>query len=391
MITRDQLRELAAFQCEKKEECAISFYFQPQTPHNKAHREEAILVKDLVRDAMVKVEQNGKNGGVKADLNRILQMAEGLHGNEAMAKAVFACAARGIWREFNLPASLSGTQLMVNQRFHLKPLAPLLGGQPRSCVVLVDRLKARIFDLRLNELTEREGLFQPFERRGRSEGFGGYDGGHAQRRVDDEILHHFRHVAEHLREEADKGMFDALIVACNDVYWSELQEELHPYVRKLLVGHFSGDVMNMSPDEIREKADESLKQFLDERRHNLIREVISQAKSNSRGVTGLRRVLRSLEQGEVQTLLIDDSFAAPAVECLNCGHIDAHIVKNCPLCGRETRQLEDVLEAIVPAAIQKDIELFYVRADAEFEQSGKIAALLRFRADQNHGEIAMAS
>jgi peptide subunit release factor 1 (eRF1) len=391
MITRDQLRELAAFQCEKKEECAISFYFQPQTPKNKAHREEAILVKDLVRDAILKLEKNGKTDGVKSDLNRILELAEGLHGNAAKAKAVFACAARGMWHDFDLPASLPGTQLVVNQRFHLNPLAPLLGAQPRSCVVLVDRLKARIFDLRLNELTEREGLFQPSERRGRSEGFAGYDGGHAQRRIDDEILHHFRNVAEHLREAADKGIFDALIVGCSDVYWSELQVQLHPYVQKRLAGHFSGDVMNMSPDEIRDKADQNLKKFLNERRHNLIREVMSQAKSNSRGVTGLRRVLRSMEQGEVQTLLIQDNFAAPAVECLNCGHIDAHIVKNCPLCGRETRHLGDVLEAIVPAAIRKDIELFYVRDDEEFERGGKIAALLRFRADQTHGEVALAS
>ena len=391
MITRDQLRELAAFQCEKKEECAISFYFQPQTPQNRAHREEAILVKDLVREVMLKLEKSDKNSSVKSDLNRILELAEGLHGNEARAKAVFACAARGIWHDFDLPASLPGTQLVINQRFHLKPLAPLLGAQPRSCVVLVDRLKARIFDLRLNELTEREGLFQPFDRRGRSEGFGGYDGGHAQRRVDDEILHHFKNVAEHLREAADKGIFDTLIVGCNDVYWSELQSQLHPYVRKRLAGHFSGDVMNMSPDEIRDKANESFKQFLNERRHNLVREVMDQAKSNSRGVTGLRRVLRAMEQGEVQTLLVHDNFAAPAVECLHCGHIDAHIVKNCPLCGRETRELGDVLEAIVPAAIRKDIELFYVRDDAEFEQGGRIAALLRFRADQSRGEVALAS
>jgi peptide subunit release factor 1 (eRF1) len=391
MITRDQLRELAEFQCDKKEECAVSFYFQPQTPQNKAHREEVILVKDLVRDAMLKLEKSGRNVEVKSDLSRIIEVAEDLHGNQAKAKAIFACAARQFWREFDMPAKLPSTRLLVNQRFHLHPLAPLLGAQPRSCVVLVDRVKARIFDLRLNELSEREGLFQPDERRGRSEGFGGYDGGHAQRRVDDETLHHFRNVAEHLREAADQGIFDALVVGCNDVYWSELQAQLHPYVRKRLVGRFSGDVMNMSSDEIRDHANGALNKFLDERRHNLIREVMGQAKSNSRGVTGLRRVLRSIEQGEVQTLLIHDSFAAPAVECLNCGHIDAHMVRNCPMCGRDTRQLEDVLEAIVPAAIRKDIELFYVRDDPEFEQAGKIAALLRFRADQNHGEIAMAS
>ena len=50
MITREEIRRLA--QVQSTEGGAISFYFQPQTPQNKSHREEAILVKDLVRDAL---------------------------------------------------------------------------------------------------------------------------------------------------------------------------------------------------------------------------------------------------------------------------------------------------------------------------------------------------
>src|SRR4051812_24514040 len=103
MITRDQIRELADFQCEKNEECAVSFYFQPQTPQNKSHREEAILVKELVRNALRDLEKHGKNGYAKTDLNRLLEMASDLHGNQARAKAVFACAGRQFWREFDVP------------------------------------------------------------------------------------------------------------------------------------------------------------------------------------------------------------------------------------------------------------------------------------------------
>lgn len=391
MITRDQVRELAHFQCEKNEECAVSFYFQPQTPQNKSHKEEAILVKDLVRNARRDLEKNGGNGFAEPDLHRIIDLAGELHGNQARAKAVFACAGRNFWREFDLPAQVSATQLVVNRRFHLKPLALLLGAQPRSLVALIDRQKARLFDLRLHELHERGGLFQPAARHGRSEGFSGYDGGHAQRRVNDEALHHFKNIAEHMREAADKGMFDRLIIGCNDVNWTDFQTQLHPYVKQRLLGRFSGDVMNLSLDHLRDEADRILRTSIAERHHRLVREVLSQAKSNSRGVTGLRRVLRSIEQGEVQTLFIHDNFSAHAVECLNCGHLDAHMVRNCPICGRATRELQDVCEAIIPSAIRRDIELFYVKDDPEFEQAGNIAALLRFRADKNKGEAAIAS
>jgi len=74
-----------------------------------------------------------------------------------------------------------------------------------------------------------------------------------------------------------------------------------------------------------------------------------------------------------------------AVECSNCSHLDAHMVRHCPACGHETRELEDVTEAIIAAAIRRDIELFYVKDDPEFDRAGNIAALLRFRADQSKG------
>jgi len=392
MITREDIRELAQFNADTDHACALSFYFEPGTPQNKSHREEAILVKDLIRNALRETEKEGKNGHARADLERIRALAESLHGNQARGKAVFACAGKNFWREFDLPAQLSGTQLFVNRQFHLKPLAELLGAQPRLWAAIVDRQRARFFNQRLDELTEGEGLFRkPPVRQGRSDGFGGYDGGHAQRRVEDEALHHFKDVAQHLQNALEAGAFEKLIIGCHETNWHELEAQLHPYVKKRVLGHFSADVAKLSNEQIREQATRILRESLDQRRREMVRETLDQAKGNNRGVTGLRRVLRSLELGEVQTLLIGENFHRAAAECLACRHIDAHVVQQCPACGRETRQLEDVCEAIIPVAIQRDIELFYVKDDAEFDRAGNIAALLRFRADQSKGNVLQAA
>jgi len=391
MISREDVRELAQFQCNKQESCALSFYFQPRTPQNKSHREEVILAKDLVRNALRESQKNGKNGCARVDLNRILDLAGNMHGNQMRAKAIFACSAENMWREFDLPPQLPGTQLFVNRRFHLKPLGPLLGAQPRLSVAVVDRHRARFFDLRLDELKERESLFHPFPRRGRGDGLGGYDGGHAERSVADEALHHYKAVAERLQEELEKGLWEKLIVSCHHSNWPEFEPHLHPYVKQRVLGHFSADVATISNEQIRDEASRMLRQALDDRRQTLLREAIGQAKGNSLGVTGLRRVLRSLEVGEVQTLFLGEDFTARAVECTNCGHLDSHMVSYCALCGRATRELEDVCDAIVPAAIRRDVELFYVKDDPEFDRVGNIAALLRFRADQNRTGHQLAS
>jgi peptide subunit release factor 1 (eRF1) len=390
MITREDIRELAQFQGNGAD-CAISFYFQPAKPRNQAHREDAILAKDLVRQALREAEKNGRNGCARADLQRVLELAAGLHGNQARAKAVFACGSRKIWREFDLPPLLPGTRLFVNRRFHLKALAVVLGAQPRLWVALIDRHRARLFDLHLDELKERESLFRALPRRGRGDGFAGYDAGHAERSVNDEILHHFKNVAEYLRQAEEKGAFDSLIVACQDFNWHEFEPHLHPYVKKRLLGRFVADVSATTHEQVREQAGRILRQSLDQHQHDLVSQVLSQAKSNGLGVTGLRRVLRSLEMGEVQTLLMAENYSAHAVECTGCGHLDAHMVRYCPVCGRGTQELEDVCDAIIPAAIRRDVELLYVKEEPEFDRVGSIAALLRFRADQSKGGIAIAS
>jgi peptide chain release factor subunit 1 len=398
-ISREQLRELAGFQDAKS--CAVSFYFQPSPPRNKAHKEDMILIKDLAREAlrgfdgkgpankaagkekvgMTKEKEKDRNDSARADIDRILQLSAELRSNGTHAKAVFACAAQSIWREFDLPAQLPATQLFVDRHFHLKPLAHLLGAFPLLGVVLVDRHRARIFDLRLGELTEREDLFHASPRRGRSDGFAGYDAGHAQRRVEDEARQHFKHVADVLKDLLEKGVIEKWILACSDAQRSLLEPQLHSYASQALIGRFHADLAHAIPGEIRNHAQQIVERWQADRRRDLVSQVLSQARSNGRGVTGLRRVLRSLELGEVQTLLVGANLQGHAIECSGCGHIDAHLISFCPACGRAAHEIVDVGEAILPWVIRRDIETFYVKDDPEFDRVGNIAALLRFRSE----------
>ncbi|MBZ5688252.1 MAG: host attachment protein [Acidobacteriia bacterium] len=379
-MTREQIRELAEFQ--DQDSCAVSFYFQPSTPCNKAHKEDTILIKDLAREAMRTLESKGRKDVVRSDIDRIVRLSGELRSNGTHAKAVFACAGQDVWREYDLPANLGATQLFVGRHFHLKPLAHLLGASPLLAIVLLDRHRARIFDLRLGELTEREDLFHPLPRRGRSDGFAGYEGGHAQRRVEDEVRQHFKNIAENLKELMDKGVFENWILACQDAHRPLFEPQLHPYLSQALIGRFHADLARATRDEIRTHAQQIVEQWQNERRRDLVNLALSQARSNGRGVTGLRRVLRSLELGEVQTLLIGENLQAHAVECTGCRHIDAHLVSNCPVCGRAMQEIVDVGEAILPWVVRRDIETFYVKDDPEFDKVGNIAALLRFRSEK---------
>jgi len=390
MISREELRKLAGFEARKPNEVAVSFYFRASTPQDRSHRGEAILAKDVVRQTMQELQADGAHRAAMNDLERILRLAENLHGNQSRTKAVFACGGRNIWQEFDVPSSSASTRLFVNRRFHLKPLAPVFSDFPRLWIGLIDRQRARILELQFDELREHAQLASSLPRH-RSDGFGGYDGGHAQRHEEDEVRRHYRSVAEFLKNGAEKKLFEALVVGCHDVNWPEFHAQLHPYVLKRLLGRFSSDLGALTDTEAKQGAEHVLRESLERHHQNLIEEALNGAESNGLGVTGLRRVLRATELGEVETLLMTSDYMARAVECTACGHLDSHLVRFCTLCGRATRRLEDVSEALVPMAIKNNIALVLVPRAQNLDRVGNIAAVLRFRADRNMNQLRRAS
>jgi hypothetical protein len=391
MMTRDELRELADFQAdEAKGASALSVYLQPDPAQDRSHRREAIVAKDVVKQALKSAAAQGKNGSLHADLDRVLDLATHLRGT-ARGRAVFACSAQNFWKEYELPPQLGGNHIYLQPRFQLKPLAALLGAQPALCVTVIGRQRARFFDLRLDELRERGAIVHMLSRSASSYGYNGYEAGHAERRVAEEALQHFKSVSERLLTDFEKGTWERLIVGCQDVNRPEFESCLHPYVKKRVIGRFSADVASVSNEEIRDHAHVLLNQWITERASVKVGEVLAFAKANGRGVTGLRRVLGALETGEVQSMFLGENYSAPAVQCQNCGHIDAHLIASCVACGHRTRELADVCDAIIPIAIRRNIELFYLKDHEQLDRAGNIAALLRFRSNQSMGTIAVAS
>jgi peptide chain release factor subunit 1 len=382
MISREELKKLA--EVESPKGCAISFYYQPETPQDVSHRREALQVKELVRDAQRRFERNGVGNHVRADLERILIMAEQLQGNGDRARVVFACADQDIWREWDLPANFDRTRLFVNSRFHLGPLAAAVLSEKPVCVVLADREHFRIFDYSAGELREIEHVIDDIPRKVRTDGFGGYNAGHMERHVDNEAMRHFKKLAARLQEI--RGPFECFAFGIRADTWPEIEPHLHSYVKQRLIGTFVVDPVLASAEEIRSNVDRLLSEHSRAEQDGIVREAIGEAQRNGRGSLGLRHVITSLERGEVQSLLIGRNFEAKAVECKNCGHLDTRLVEKCAVCTQETRELDNVIDALVGRALTSGYEIRFIEDDPDFEKAGGIGALLRFRADQNTPE-----
>jgi peptide subunit release factor 1 (eRF1) len=397
MMTREELRQLA--QIESPDGCAVSFYFQPQTPQDQSHREETILVKDLVREALRQADRGKNHQGLRDDLQNILQAAEGFYGNHSRGKVIFACKEHGIWRALDLPPKLGRSQLKVDSRFHLRPLVAAQAGNVRTCIALVNRLKARVFEMNTLELNtgemktrifhgedfrQRPDLeFGPLPKTGRSDGYMGYEAGHRERHAENEIKGHFKLFVESLQMLLTRDKFEALLIGCHDDAWPELEPLLPSDLKQKLLGRFVVDPVAASAEEVREHAERILEEKRRAQLQALVRETIGEAQRNGRGALGFRRVLTALERQEVQTLIVGPGFKAEAAECANCRHLDTRMVRHCAVCGHDTRELPDVTDALVDLALRSGADIEFIDADPELERTGHVAALLRFRADQN--------
>src|SRR5215813_811979 len=394
MISRDEVRQLA--QIESPSGCAVSFYFQPKTPLDKSHREDNILIRDLVRDALRRAERAGNHRLLREDLQRVLQAAERLHGNHSRGKVIFACRDKNIWLEFDAPPRLGRSQIKIDSRFHLRPLVDARSRTVRACIALVNRQKARIFEMNTganrgggdsDDLRQRPDLeFGQLPRTGRSDGYLGYDAGHRERHAENEIKGHYRLFAESLQSLLNRDHFDALLIGCHDDAWPELQRLLHTYLKQRLVGRFLTDPAAATAEEVRAHAARILEDSRRNNLQNLEREVIGEAQRNARGAVGLRRVIAALERQEVQTLLVGRGLNSEAVECPHCRHLDTRMVRQCAVCAHQTRELSDVTDALVDLALHNGADIQFVDEDSQLEKTGHVGALLRFRADQNKAE-----
>jgi hypothetical protein len=86
-----------------------------------------------------------------------------------------------------------------------------------------------------------------------------------------------------------------------------------------------------------------------------------------------------VHERRIDTLLVQEGFAAAGARCPSCGWLDVTTGSQCPADGTQTTPVPNVVEAAVAATFAQDGRVRFISAtDQRLEQRGSIAALLRF-------------
>ena len=87
----------------------------------------------------------------------------------------------------------------------------------------------------------------------------------------------------------------------------------------------------------------------------------------------------ALARGEAQTLLVDHAFEQPGYACFHC-HFPTLEPRDCPHCQRPTEPCADVVDEVIELALHRHCEVAHIHGPTSLRETGRIGALLRYRA-----------
>jgi peptide subunit release factor 1 (eRF1) len=373
MISRQDVERLADFRAANHS--AISFYYVPVAPQDRSHRQESILIKDLIRG-----ESRSKRAAasVRADLERIHWRANELR-EVSVPKAIFACHERGVWEEFDVPWTNVNSVIQVGRQFHIKPLVAAIEDSESVCIALIDRGVNRLFRMQHGSLVEDRFPEQGNGgRKARTVGTG-YSS-KFERSVENGVTLHYKTLANHLMFLYERGEFNLFILGGREEMLPMFLQYLPSPVHQVLIGTLHCDPGLAELPAIKAKAQELIEERRLSERNGLVRELTGEAKRNARGAMGLAKVLQALERGEVQQLVLSKDFAVKGTLCPNCEHLDSRMLDHCPVCATHMLEQDDISDVMVARAYRSKAGVVVVDGS---EFAGRVGALLRFRADQN--------
>jgi peptide chain release factor subunit 1 len=378
-LTHDAVRELASF--KGGDAPVVSLYLDVDGRKYPRNRDYEIQLDALVRSA-----NGGTNGSpTSEDLRRIDAFVKaGVDRSKVRGLAIFSSVGSGLWRVIPLPVPVRN-QITVNQCPQVRQLEALLDEYERFGVLLVDRQRTRLFVFELGQLVDRS---EQLEQLPRHEDEGDLERDHVRDHVAAHAHQHLRRSAQLAFHVHQQQALDHLVICAPDEVRSELERELHSYLRDRIAARLALPV-SAREDDIRQAA-LAVEEHLRLDRHAALvarlrdavgaggpEWVTSGAANGRQGVAGLDKVLGALAEKRVDTLLVSEEFDAPGWECGSCGAL-ATVGRSCRQCGSDMEPVDDVVDAAVDEAVLQKCRVVVIAGNADLDVMGRIGALLRF-------------
>jgi peptide chain release factor subunit 1 len=286
--------------------------------------------------------------------------------------ALFSSTGARLWEDVRVPRAVRDRE-MVAASPDVRPLEQVIETYRSMCLALVDYEKARLFLSDLGRIEEVTDVWDDVP--GRHDQ-GGWSQMRMQRHVDDHRQRHLKRVADALFRLLKQRPFDGLILAGPAEARTDLERNLHPYLRERIRAALTMSMIDPI-DEIQARClavEEDLEHREEAARVEQLRQ---EAASGGKGVLGLGETLGALSEGRVGELLVSIDLTVPGWRCPSCGRL-AERGRTCPVCGSSMEAVPDVVDLAVATALRQGSRVETVVHPDGLAEHGGMGGLLRF-------------
>jgi peptide chain release factor subunit 1 len=322
--------------------------------------------------------------GFAADRARIMTYLNREAPKDARGIVIFACHDQGIWTTLPLQATVE-TTFAVDRFPHTFQLARLIDDHEPCAVVLAEGQEARIFVIGL-DYAEQIAETAAAEKIKRFD-----QGGQAQmlfqRRTDNLIKAHLKDLAAQLEKIIARYDVRHVIIAGNDSIKGMVMDALSAPITTRLI-----DYIHLEPNSSMKIILETIAPMLHDVKHRQEAELLAELEKHvtakgGLGTLGVTETALALSKGQVQTLLMLQSFGGTGGECMNCGVLRAGQRDTCPYDGAKMRPVE-LREVFTLRAVQQSADIQIVEASDYLMAHEAVGALLRYRDEPQSKAVA---
>ena len=351
----------------------LSFYVR-RDPEN--HRAFSSHLDDLVHEVRAVADDPATDRdariSLRGDIERIQEAARTDHVHPP-AVAFFSCSGRGVFEEVELPRPVRDREVIDTTPW-IRPLVGVLDEYHRCRVTVLDRGWARFFDLYQDEMQEVGKLRDRTLRKpDYAYGMREYT---THNKAEELAKRHYRTVVQQLADELRAGRFDILAIGGHAHEIDEFLGYLTRELRDRVAGTFEVHPRVEDLGEIRKAADAVVERYERDEERRLVSETLEKVAMHGWAVAGIPDTLWAATTAAVDTLLVQDGVEQPGVVCDFEGWMGLSGTE-CPVCGRPTRAVPDVLDELVQEVMDEGGRVEHVLADTPLREH-VTAAHLRF-------------
>jgi len=358
-------------------------------------------LKNLIKQAKKNYSYLENNKEEYKSIEKDLVMIENYIDNSKQIEgirgiAIFCRSSDNFWEVFKLPL-INRDRLFVNNYPHIGELITLKHKYGNTAFLVIDKNKARFFNLTLDGVQELSGFLYPgasrthrfqspegkFKQRVSSssgermisQGYGEYS---FNRTIENDIHQHLKYVSDRIFDYYKENKYDWLIIGGDNQIVQEFSNHIHSYLKSKLLGSVNLDIDMLKKDQL---FDISLNLLDDLRFKNNCRllEEFEEKLSSDLAVNGIESSLESLYNGQARTLLVNEGFRQPGFICPKSNLLV--LENNEKLCPelQAPNQIQDIVDYIIEEAFSQKGEVEIIYAPELKKKIDGMGSILRFK------------